>query len=194
VPLSEEELAAGITPMSAKPDIETTEFAPLWQQAKTIADELRIEADARLKSGLVDNVNAMQFVNYDTFSQVVTESLTERDAFIDKIKNAPAEQRAEAKQELDDLYRSYSQYFDVLRLAEQYPTMGSADPLDRGKLVMSYLQSRRDSADRKNKQLSKVSSFFKRVDLLHSIYVRLSKLFLVQSINSTIRKNIIDLC
>jgi hypothetical protein len=162
VPLSEEELAAGITPMSAKPDIETTEFAPLWQQAKTIADELRSEADARLKSGLVDNINAMQFVNYDTFSDVVTESLTERDALVDKVKNAPAKQRAEAKQELDDLYRSYSQYFDVLRLAEQYPTMGSADPLDRGKIVMSYLQSRRDSGDRKNKQLSKVSSFFKR--------------------------------
>lgn len=162
VQLSEEELAAGMTPVSAKPDIESTEFAELWQQAKTIADELRSESAARIGAGLLDNINAMQFVNYDTFSDVITNSLAERDEIIANLRNPNNEVRTQAKADLEKFYDSYAQYFDVLRLPEKYLSMGAATNVDKGKIVVTYLQSRRDSADRKNKQLSKVNSFFKR--------------------------------
>ena len=163
VPLSEEEVAAGITPVSAKPPIESTEFAQLWNQAQTIANDLRNEANARIKAQLTDNVNAMQFVNYDTFSEVITKALSLRDAIVEDMRSPDNETREQAKASLNSLYESYSQYFEVLGLNERYPELLREDSkVDQGKMVVSHMQSRRNAADRKNKQLSKVNSFFKR--------------------------------
>ena len=163
VQLSEEEIAAGVQPVSAKPPIEETEFASLWQQTQTIANDLRDEASARINSGLIDNVNAMQYVNYDTFSQVLTEALDDRTDLVERFtKTTDPTQKQELKQELDKMYSEYAKHFEALDLPNQYPSAGNMDNINKGKIVLSYLQSRRNAADRKNQQLSKVNSFFTR--------------------------------
>lgn len=163
VQLSEEEIAAGIRPVSAKPPIESTEFADLYHQAKTIADELRSEAQARIQSSMMDNINAMQHVNYDTFADVVTMALDERQALVDQIKSANnKDQRKQLEQELEQMYKDYGKYFYTLELDKRYPRADAIDEVTAGKIVLGYLTTRRDAANRKNKQFTKVNSFFKR--------------------------------
>jgi hypothetical protein len=163
VQLSEEELAQGIRPVSAKPPIESTEFAELYNQAKTIANELRSEADARINSSLLDNINAMQHVNYDTFVDVVTAAIDNRQELVDQIKSSNSkDQRKELEKELEAMYKEYGQYFYALELDKRYTRADAIDDVTAGKLVLGHMTARRDAANRKNKQFTKVNSFFTR--------------------------------
>jgi hypothetical protein len=132
------------------PDIESV-FQKEIAVARSFANDMRSEAAARNGAGLVDNLDATYFVNYDEFATRLTEYFDGREAFRKNLKTATPEERKE-----------WVKYIESL--AEHAPALrvDNSDGTDAeiGMRVYNKLRGRLRYANGRNSQLLETQAKF----------------------------------